>query len=204
MVSRKELKNKYKDEKVLVVPFERVKFIEDGFTEIKHDPKIWSMFDNGTLVYRYETEGISDFQQIIPYILIFNNEKTKLFTTKRIAGDNRLINKLSIACGGHISQDDFGKELLFKAAVRELFEEVDVNPIAPFEIIGYVRDMTSSTNDHTGVVIALKVKDKVTINENDNLIGEWMGLDELTNNYNRLEGWSKHIVDYFVDKGKFI
>lgn len=204
MVSRKELKNKYKDEKVLVVPFERVKFIEDGFTEIKHDPKIWSMFDNGTLVYRYETEGISDFQQIIPYILIFNNEKTKLFTTKRIAGDNRLINKLSIACGGHINQDDFGKELLFKAAVRELFEEVDVNPIAPFEIIGYVRDMTSSTNDHTGVVIALKVKDKVTINENDNLIGEWMGLDELTNNYNRLEGWSKHIVDYFVDKGKFI
>lgn len=205
MMNKKLLKEKYGNEKVYVISYEKAAYISDGFTTEKHDPDIWRAFDNiGEYIYRYEAEGNPIFQQIIPYILIYNKDKNKLFTTKRINGDSRLINKISIACGGHINVCDGATEILFKAAVRELFEEVNFQPFCAFEIIGYVRDMTSSTNDHIGVVITIKANEDIEVIEKDNLIGEWMSLVELINNYNNLEGWSKYIVDYFVSQKEFI
>lgn len=204
-MNKSVLKAKYGEEKVFAVPFNKLHFINDKFTRIKHDSRIWGMFDSiGEFVYRYDVEGEPSMQQIIPYILIINENGDKLYTTRRIAGDSRLTNKLSIACGGHIDSCDGSKEVLFKAAVRELFEEVNISTNSPFEIIGFVRDLNSSTSDHTGVVIIAKAIGEVTVKENDNLVGKWMTLKELINEYENLEGWSKYILDHFVTEKSFI
>ena len=91
---------------------------------------------------------------------------------------------------------------MFKAAVRELFEEVQADILKPLKIIGYVRDLASSTSDHTGVVILAHATGEVVIKEKDNLIGQWMDINELIANYEKLEGWSKYIVDHFAEKKK--
>lgn len=203
VMNKKQLKDKYGEEKIFVVPYSKLEFIPDGFTPLKHDVRIWSQFDSmGEYIYRYDAEGQPYMQQIIPYILILDESNEKIFTTKRIAGDSRLVDKVSIACGGHIDGCDEGKEVLFKAAVRELFEEVNADIMKPLEIIGYVRDLSSSTSDHTGVVVIAHATGEVTVKENENLIGQWMNLGDLISNYEKLEGWSKHIVDYFTVKKK--
>lgn len=206
-MNKKQLKEKYGEEKVFVVPFEKLEFIKDGFTEVEHNSEIWGMFDNlGKFVYRYDAEGESAMQQIIPYILILNEDGTKVFATKRIAGDSRLANKVSIACGGHIDSSDGNREVLFRAAVRELLEEVEVDASfsSPLQIFGYVRDLNSTTNDHTGVAIIVRASGDVQVKEKDKLVGEWMSLDDLVNEYEKLENWSKYIIDHFVTKKSFI
>lgn len=195
---KEELKAKYKEEKVFVVPYGKLHFIEDKFTKVEHDKKIWSMFDSlGEYVYRYDAEGAPELQQIIPYIIIMN-DKNEIFTTRRIAGEARLAKKISMACGGHINPCDGSREVLFKAAVRELFEEVHLEIGGPFEIIGFVRDMNSSTNDHLGVAMTVKAKGDVIVKEKDTLVGKWMTIDNLVNEYVNLEGWSKYILDHFI------
>lgn len=204
-MNKQQLKEKYGNEKVLIVPFDKVSHIEDGFTSLEHDSKLWSLFDSiGEFVYRYDAEGEPSVQQIIPYILITNKNNDKLFATKRINGDSRLIGKLSIACGGHIDSCDQGKEVLFKAAVRELYEEVEANFCSPLKIIGTVRDLNSSTNDHLGVVIIACADGEVEIKEKDTLEGKWLTLNDLIDNYENLEGWSKYIVDHFVNNKKIL
>lgn len=204
-MNKQKLKERYGNEKILVVPFEEVTHIKDGFTSIEHDANIWSSFDSiGKFVYRYDAEGEPSMQQIIPYILIINKEQNKLFATKRINGDSRLIGKLSIACGGHIDSSDQGKEILFKAAVRELYEEVNAEYCSPLKIIGTVRDLNSNTNDHLGIVIMAFAGDEVEVKEKDTLEGSWLTLNDLIDNYENLEGWSKYIVDYFVSNKNFL
>ena len=201
-MNKEQLKAKYGNEKVLVVPFDKLIHIGDGFTPIQHNKELWKQFDSDIFAYRYDVEGEPSVQQIIPYILLFNKNKDKIYSTRRINGDHRLLNKISIACGGHIDSSDAGQEVLFKAATRELMEEATVTPIEPFNIIGYVREMNSNTNDHTGVVITVIVDDEVIINEKDTLVGEWMDKKELINHYNQLENWSKFILDYLIENNK--
>lgn len=196
---RNKLVEKYGDEKVYVVPFNTTEFIPNGFTPVNHDPSIWAQFDRiGEYIYRYDAEGNPSLQQIIPFTIIKDKLSDSIFTTTRIDGDQRLLHTVSVACGGHISACDGNHEVLFKAAVRELFEEVDMVVSEPFKIMGYIRDLASKTSDHIGVVIAIRTDRNVIVKETDKLVGQWMTLDEIVNIYDRLDGWSKMIIDYLV------
>lgn len=204
-LKKSELKAKYKDEEVFVVPYHKIEFINDKFTPIEHSNTIWNMFDAmGEYIPRWNVEGEKLFQQIIPYIVILNESKSKIFTTKRIDGDSRLINKYSIACGGHINPCDGNNAVILNAAIREFEEEVEAIPLDGLKIIGYIRDKTSPTCDHTGIVMYVIVEDDIEVKEKDILIGEWKTLNELIDSYETLEGWSKYLTDYFVEQNKFI
>ena len=193
------LKEKYKDEKVYVVPYNEILYIGDKFTPAKYDPIDFKIFDNiGTFMYRYEVEGNMEVQQLIPYVIVFNKDKSKIFTTKRIGGDSRLINKLSIACGGHINEEDEGIDKIFNCAKRELNEELNIEYNISYKFLGFIRDISSNTNDHTGIVLYVTV-DNVSVKEKDSLIGKWMTINEIADNYNKLENWSKYLIDYLLE-----
>lgn len=199
-MNKSNLIKKYGDEEVFVVPHEKLSDIQDGFTAIEHDSHIWNKYDiYGHFMLRSDAEGEPSVQQLIPYIVILSNDNNKVFVTERIAGDERLINTLSVGCGGHINRCDGQHGVLFNAAVRELYEELDVFPSSPFKIIGYIRDMKSKTNDHTGIVITLKVlNDQVSIKETDNMGGKWYTIEDLIYAYEKFEGWAKCIIDYLT------
>lgn len=204
-LNKQELKNKYGNEKVFIIPAHKLDYIEDKFSAIQHDNKLWNKFDSmGEFLPRWDVEGEPLIQQLIPYIVILNEDQTKIFTTKRIKGDSRLKNMYSVACGGHINPCDGNNALLLNAAIREFEEELIATPICRLKIIGYIRDKQSTTCDHTGIVMTVIVNDNIEVKEKDTLVGEWKTLQQLIDSYALLEGWSRYLVDYFVKQNKFV
>lgn len=201
MLNKAKLKEKYGEEEVFVVPNFLISSVEDGFTNQKHDSKVFSKYDTvGRFIKRYDAEGDSSFQQIIPYVLIANKDESKFFVSKRIKGDHRLADKMSLGFGGHINPCDAerGRDIVLAALVRELHEEVYLEVSGQVQFMGYMRDMASSTNDHFGLVFMVHVEheDLTHILETDNLEGLWMTREELYEHYFKFEGWSKSLINY--------
>ena len=202
MQSKKELKNKYGDRKIYIVPFDRVADIKDGYVKLKHSNSLWSCFDNDIIaVKRYDAEGNPSMQQIMPYIIIANDKETSYFITERVKEESRLNGKLAIGCGGHMDETDGNREVLFKSTTRKLMEEVNAYFTKALEIIGTVRDLKSNTNAHLGVVIKAIASEEigVSIKETDVLKGQWMSIDDLVNRYEDFEPWSKLIIDNIIE-----
>lgn len=204
MINRKALKEKYGNEKVFVLPISKVEGIPDKFCYSKHDNNIWKKYDNqGIYINRWEAEGDSNFQQIIPYFFVTNEDGTKVFIAKRIDGDHRLVDKLSLGFGGHIDSCDGYNEVVLRALTREMCEELDINPLTKACYMGTMRDMTSSTNDHFGLIFGVKAKEgEVSIRETHKLVGEWMTFEQLYDNYSKFENWSKYLIDFFCENKK--
>lgn len=191
-----KMNNKIYKEKVLVVPYNKLSFIEDRFTYMDNiDLERFSSL--GSFVDRNIVEGHKELQQIIAYILIFNKDMDKLYINKRIDGEKRLLNKVSIAVGGHINDTDEGLNRIFNGAIRELHEEVELTNAEKFRPIGFIRDIDSITNDHLGIVFAVTADDAKII-EKESLKGQWMKINDIANYYSKLENWSKYILDYLI------
>lgn len=196
-----ELKQKYKKEKVFVLPIDLVTNIPDKFTLVKKDNSIFSKYDNlGTFIYRYDAEYNNAFQQIIPYFFITNKDESKYFVAKRIQGDSRLIDKLSLGFGGHINDCDGNNNIVYHALNREMHEELNIPNNLTFKYLGTMRDITSETSEHFGLIFSVKVDDEklVSIKETENLEGVWMTPEELFKDFNKFENWSKYILDYIL------
>lgn len=191
------LKKKYGNEQVLVVPALRAAIIPDGFT-----PKIsqqgWQIFKStSTFVYRYSAEYNTALVQLIPYVIVTNAEQNKLYVTERIAGEERLKSKLSLGAGGHVNPQDLSKDTMYKAAVRELNEELTVvlEEGTDLTVYGTVRDLQSDTREHLGLVY-LATAAKVKVKEKDTLRGQWMDIAGLVTNYNKFESWACLVIDH--------
>lgn len=200
---KKQLKDKYGDEQVFVVPFGLVKNIPDRFTKETKGPKelekmLNSICSRGQFIFRYDAEYNPAFQQLIPYVVISNLSGTRYYVSERISGDARLVSKYSLGFGGHINPIDNGHENLIMAALkRELCEELFYEKMSEPEFLGYIRDLHSETRDHLGFVFQVKAK-KVRIKETDVLKGKWMTLEELEDRYFHFESWSRYIIDYLL------
>lgn len=203
-IDRKALIKKYGNEQVFVVPFSSTQKIPDKFSIFKDN-----LLDmrSGRYIHRYCAEGNVSMQQIIPCIVIYD-ENNNYLTTKRLAGDERLRDKLSIIIGGHMNPvDGYGSESIQNCLLRELGEETNLldicneTPLSIKEIaktIAYIRDLKSTTPDHVGIVYFLKIsnntKKKLKIKETDTLKAQWMTPDELGDNYISFESWGQMII----------
>ena len=199
-----QLKNKYKDEQVLTVPVSVVSNVPDGFCYRVSQPTKRIFKTAHTFVYRYDAEYNYSLVQLIPYVIVTNITQDNLFITQRIGGEERLISELSLGCGGHVNPEDFSQDTMYKAAVREMAEELDIKLTenTKLEVYGTVRDLMSSTKEHLGLVY-LAVADKVKVKEKDTLRGQWMSMSDLVTDYYKFESWARHIIDHlFVNYKK--
>ena len=195
------LRYKYGDEQVLVTNFVSANKIQDKFypTPIKD---IFPLIRESKFVLRYDAEYNTSFVQLIPYILLVDKKHSAVYVTHRIAGEERLRDSIALGCGGHISPEDVGGDLLYRSARREMNEEIQVSPWDDeFNYLGTVRDLSSSTPDHLGCVLYLTIKKNAKVKETDKLSGEWMTFDELTKNYGKFESWARHILDSMLLAG---
>lgn len=200
-IQQMRLKEKYGTEQVFVVPYKEVMDVPDLFSEVEPDNLDWAK--NGIFVFRYDAEYNPLFQQIIPYVVLTDSKKEKFYISKRISGEERLVDLYSIGFGGHINPCDGYCNPITNCIDRELDEEVSAKyKEEPLSLIGTVRDMSSSTNDHLGVVYLKRVSNKSTIKikEKDKLKGKWMTVHELYDNYGKFESWGKYIIDYIYRK----
>lgn len=203
-VNRNLLKQKYGDEKVFVITPDVTSNVPDKFTKEKHDESIWTKYDNiGKYIPRWEAEYNYAFQQIIPYFLICNEDESKYFVSKRLQGDHRLTNKMSLGFGGHIDECDGYSQCILKAMVREMNEELRIDPISRAQYIGTIKDLSSDTNDHFGLAFIIKAKEgEVSILETEKLEGLWLTKEELFEHYYSFENWSRYIIDFLYENKK--
>ena len=196
-----KLREKYGTEQVFVVPYLDVINVPDRFSKVVKDDLDWTR--KGKYIFRYDAEYNTFFQQIIPYVVLTDRKKELFYISKRISGEERLVNKLSIGFGGHINSCDGYYDPLEKCIARELNEEVSARYMEEsLSLLGTVRDMSSSTNDHIGIVFLKRVSNKSTIKirESDKLKGQWMSMEDLYKNYGSFESWGKYIIDFLYQE----
>lgn len=141
---------------------------------------------------RPEAEERSDHKQIIPYVILLQDDK--VFVTRRLnkGGEARLHGKISIGIGGHINPVDEEGNLLMHGLWREIHEEVKLEKHGELVPCGFINDDSNSVGSvHLGACFALRVEGEVLVRETEKLEGLWMTLPELRENYDSMETWTQ-------------
>lgn len=197
-----ELKEKYGDERVLVVPERHLKnshTVEDYIRDIGF---------YGWYAERYLAENDEELRQIIPYVVMKHDDW--YFVTTRKKGDSRLVGRMSLGTGGHINLDDYRKAkesgdyledydvdsaTIIECIERELREETTIDDI-PKDGIEFVDVFTDDSEPvsrvHACILCILETDENIEIKETEKLDGRWMNEKDITPEvFEKFEGWSK-------------
>lgn len=159
---------------------------------------------------RWRLEDNPLYQQPIPYVMLCKDGKLLCYRREE-CGDKRLLGKISIGIGGHVSTDK-DKGSILKATSRELNEELKFNGktlsekdiakrIYPTGIIKNWRDPVGSV--HVGIVMAFDATG-LEIEAREKGINIWWidnyeGRSDLVASPGDVEGWSEIILDKYWD-----
>lgn len=191
------------DEQVLVIPAKvavprnwtgiKVRGLEDFPHLIKR---------HGTFQRRGDVEHDPNFKQIIPYMIF--KYKNKYFLMQRTEdADPRLKNMFSLGIGGHINKEDLNGEQVLDWAKREFDEEIKYDGTYTAQPLGLVYDHSNEVGlVHLGYVILLEGDSKSISIKDEHRSGELVTLRELNKVYNKMESWSKLVVDYLKEKSR--
>lgn len=163
--------------------------------------------NNTSTLRRGDAEENEALKQPIPYMVLKRGEEVFVYERLQGGGEQRLHNKLSLGVGGHMNP--IGESLQFSSlltenTMRELEEEVSISGHTVVEsdlkIIALINDDSEDVGRvHLGLlgVIDLPLTAEVTVNETDQLKGEWIKIKTLHNDddlFSRLENWSKIFI----------
>lgn len=213
MVNRENLKQKYGEERVLVVPravLTKLNLDKEGYnsmSEAEMQSVIKHLEESSYYIPRWTSDGNPDEVELIAYIT-FGDPKNFMFTYKRIKnGDARGDGALSVGVGGHINPCDNGSinGIIYESAEREISEELGFQvAVEDFQPKGFIRcTKTEYDQDHLGIHLNI-LAGVYNVAEKDKMlplgIMNTKTLKELF--YNELENWTKIIVDEALEVEK--
>ncbi len=186
-----------KDEHVLVVPTASLSpsiLLQQGFVSVPEDLLNRLIRDHGLFMQRKYAETDESYRQVIPYIIL-GNQEGEVLVMKRLdtQGEKRLHNLYSLGVGGHVHNLDSEDPLqaFQNGLVRELHEEVDVDLIKPLSFLGLINDSETPVGRvHIGAAYQGMVHFR-RMNEPDQFEHQWVQRDQVTLFADRMEGWSK-------------
>lgn len=195
--------NETVEEHILVIPSSVINKIGtiEGF-ESDVDRFLSPILASNELVFkpRGPMESDPSFKQLIPYILLewTDDQGVKfLFTYTRGGGggEARLHAKRSVGIGGHISKEDSadGSDPYRTGMRRELDEEVTLSSNYQETREGLIYDPSNEVGQvHLGVVHRFVLEQPlVSSNEADLAEGGFISVEELFDDFDRLETWSQ-------------
>ena len=110
---------------------------------------------------RPEAEKNTQYKQLIPYVIIAHEDKYLCYQRGKRAGEQRLVNKVSIGIGGHINPcddqmplfcDDY-TEIYENAVEREVAEEIAIESEYKKTIVGLLNDDSNEVGQvHLGII----------------------------------------------------
>ena len=191
------------EEHILVIPESVIEAIGTirGF-EADVDRFLDPILSSDQLSFRPRSKMETDpsFKQLIPYVLLQwtdPNGVVHLFTYTRGGGggEARLHAKRSVGIGGHISREDAGdgSHPYATGMQRELAEEVQLDSDYQEFRDGLIYDPSNDVGKvHLGVVHRFVLqRPHVKSNEADLCEGGFVSVDELLEDFERLETWSQ-------------
>jgi len=152
---------------------------------------------HGTFMDRPLAEESPAFKQLIPYVVVRDGPRTFLMERTAAGGDPRLHRKASIGVGGHINPVDDGVDPLTAGLRREWAEELDADWEPEFRLVGMLNDDSNAVGSvHLGVVFIVEADGRpITVREHDKLTARMADADELRAARDRMETWSRLVVD---------
>jgi predicted NUDIX family phosphoesterase len=199
------LSHEYEKEKILVVPTNdllKILNFKEGLIKVELEDIKTLIREKGSFEDRNLVETDERFRQVIPYVVLKSNDKYLVVKRLETQGEKRLHNKYSIGIGGHVNIEDLNEKDMWKAVEnglkRELMEEVNVTPKGEFEFLGVINDVSSSVSRvHFGLCYILECQFH-GINEKDKFEEMWLEESELSDKIDKMEGWSKIVVEYLL------
>ena len=195
-------------EQVLVVPRE-ILFCNEatafqGFREESAEPYLQMIAESSLFLPRDEVEEDPSYKQIIPYAVVSycadsHGEEWFLMQRKKGGGEKRLHNLYSLGVGGHINpvDDEINKEIVERALLRELHEELFVPDALEISPIGLLNDDSNPVGEvHFGMVYKITVQERaVEVREHEQLKGAFTPIEDLGNRAAEMETWSRLICE---------
>ncbi len=151
---------------------------------------------HGRYLDRAIAEEDARHKQLIPYVVVCDEERVFLMHRTDVGGDARLHGKASIGVGGHLNPVDEGADALMAGLRREWTEELDADWEPEFELIGFLNDDTNRVGAvHLGVVFSVEAAGRaVDVRERDKLTGAFVDATEVVARWDRLETWSQLVA----------
>jgi predicted NUDIX family phosphoesterase len=155
----------------------------------------------GRYVPRPAAETDRSIKQIIPYLVLADDDRIFLMKRTRAGGDERLHDLYTIGVGGHLNPGDGG---ILGGLAREWREELDADFTPDFEFVGLLNDDTVDVGvHHLGVVyLADAAGRSVRIRETHKLSGSFEEMGAVRAVYGRMETWSQLVLGAFGSDGQ--
>jgi predicted NUDIX family phosphoesterase len=149
----------------------------------------------GRYAPREAMEHDPSFKQVIPYLVLRDDDRYFLMRRTRAGVDQRLHDRWSIGVGGHLNPGDDG---LLGGLRREWREELEADFEPAFEPVGLLNDDTTDVGVvHLGVVFVADARGRaVAIREHDKLTGGFATAAEVTGVVEDLETWSRLVFEF--------
>ena len=149
--------------------------------------------EKGEFRDRDSVENDETYRQIIPYAVLFSEDRIFLVERLKAGSEARLHNRLSIGLGGHINPIDHAnaRDLLEGALTRELREELHIRAFFA-EAVGLIHRAENAVERvHTGILYRIRTPGEVSVRETDKLAGGFVPWSEVEEVEARLELWSQ-------------
>lgn len=165
-------------------------------------------------IRRKEAREDPTYRQLIPYVIFRQSGNILAYQRTSMNGEERMIGSSSIGFGGHIDLDDAAlredgylniSETVRSAMLRELKEELnfsDLPLISNAELKGGIANSDNNVNaTHFALVYIIDLPESHIMNlklvENSILIKDspWVSLEDLRDNINEYEPWSKTVIE---------
>jgi predicted NUDIX family phosphoesterase len=184
------------DELVFVIPRQAV-IVDGGWLGVRPadlDGFLATIEREGRFEPRPAMEADPSFKQIIPYLVLREEERYFLMRRTKAGGDARLHDRWSIGVGGHLNPGDRD---LAGGLVREWTEELVADFIPEFRFAGLLNDDTTAVGQvHLGAVFLADAAGRpVSIRETDKLSGAFATPAEVATVADDLETWSRLVFD---------
>ena len=151
---------------------------------------------HGRYLDRPVAEEDPDHKQLIPYVLVRDQQRVFLMERTDAGGDRRLHGKASIGVGGHLNPVDDGEDALMAGLRREWAEELVTDWTPAFGLVGMLNDDSNPVGAvHLGVVFAVEADGRdVEVRERDKLAGAFVAPEAVQAAWDRLETWSQLVA----------
>lgn len=190
-------------EEVLVVKRSDLqkKMTEVGFITREMPDILEFILENYFFEPRDKAEYDPELKQIIPYVIIHQNDRFFLLRRLNRQTESRLHDRLSLGIGGHINPtEQSGASSIVEAGMqRELEEEVFVEKTMSLQCLGILNDNSGGVNDyHLGVVYLLDAEGEVSVRETEKMEGTWATLPMLEECVRQMESWSQLVLEVLL------
>jgi predicted NUDIX family phosphoesterase len=184
-------------ERVLVVPRDTV-IQAAGWTGIRTDGVdafLAAVETHGRFEPRAAMEVDPSFKQVIPYLVLRDDERYFLMRRTRAGGDARLHDRWSIGVGGHLNPGDGD---LLGGLRREWAEELVADFVPEFTLVGLLNDDTTDVGSvHLGAVFMADAGGRgVAIRETDKLTGAFAEPADVAAVVADMETWSSLVFTF--------